>query len=160
MLRVPAMAIFSHDDVIKWKHFPRYWPFVRGIHLSPVDSIHKGQWRGVWCFLAPDQRLSKQTRRRWSETPPRSLWHHSNGGLWALFQYKMSSYLYRKSYCVDTMILWPSYPHNGFSYIGKTASSYWTRALTEFFTRWLLALTVIFREILMATLIQYHWWPR
>ena len=20
-----------HDDVIKWKHFPRYWPFVRGI---------------------------------------------------------------------------------------------------------------------------------
>ena len=24
-----------HDDVIKWKHFPRYWPFVRGIHRSP-----------------------------------------------------------------------------------------------------------------------------
>ena len=21
-----------HDEVIKWKHFPRYWPFVRGIH--------------------------------------------------------------------------------------------------------------------------------
>ena len=21
-----------HDDVIKWKHFPRNWPFVRGIH--------------------------------------------------------------------------------------------------------------------------------
>ena len=21
-----------HDDVIKWKHFPRYWPFVRRIH--------------------------------------------------------------------------------------------------------------------------------
>ena len=21
-----------HDDVIKWKHVPRYWPFVRGIH--------------------------------------------------------------------------------------------------------------------------------
>ena len=21
-----------HDDVIKWKHFPRYWSFVRGIH--------------------------------------------------------------------------------------------------------------------------------
>ena len=20
-----------HDDVIKWKHFPRYWPFVREI---------------------------------------------------------------------------------------------------------------------------------
>ena len=36
-----------HDDVIKWKHFPRYWPFVRGIHRSPVDSPHKGQWRGA-----------------------------------------------------------------------------------------------------------------
>ena len=36
-----------HDDVIKWKHFPRYWPFVRGIHLSPVNSPHKGQWRGA-----------------------------------------------------------------------------------------------------------------
>ena len=22
----------SHDDVIKWKHFPHYWPFVWGIH--------------------------------------------------------------------------------------------------------------------------------
>ena len=37
----------SHDDVIKWKHFPRYWPFVRGIHWSPVNSPHKGQWRGA-----------------------------------------------------------------------------------------------------------------
>ena len=23
-----------HDDVIKWKHFPRYWPFVWEIHRS------------------------------------------------------------------------------------------------------------------------------
>ena len=37
----------SHDDVIKWKHFPRYWPFVRGIHRSPVNFPHKGQWRGA-----------------------------------------------------------------------------------------------------------------
>ena len=41
----------NHDDVIKWKHFPRYWPFVRGIHRSPVNSPHKGQWRELWCFL-------------------------------------------------------------------------------------------------------------
>ena len=39
-----------HDDVIKWKHFPRYWPFVRGIHRSPVNSRHKGQWRGALMF--------------------------------------------------------------------------------------------------------------
>ena len=35
-----------HNDVIKWKHFPRYWPFVRRIHRSPV----KGQWRGALMF--------------------------------------------------------------------------------------------------------------
>ena len=28
---------FNHRDVIKWKHFPDYWPFVRGIH----------RWRGA-----------------------------------------------------------------------------------------------------------------
>ena len=32
-----------HDDVIKWKHFLCYWPFVWGIHWSPVNSPHKGQ---------------------------------------------------------------------------------------------------------------------
>ena len=40
----------THDDVIKWKHFPRYRPFVRGIHRSPVNYPHKGQWRGALMF--------------------------------------------------------------------------------------------------------------
>ena len=35
---------------MKWKHFPRYWPFVRGIHRSPVNSQHKAQWRGALMF--------------------------------------------------------------------------------------------------------------
>ena len=38
-----------HDDV-KLKDFRRYWPFVRGIHRSPVNSPHKGQWRGALMF--------------------------------------------------------------------------------------------------------------
>ena len=42
--------VLPHDDVIKWKHFQRYWPFVRGIHRSPVNSPHKGQWRGTLMF--------------------------------------------------------------------------------------------------------------
>ena len=42
--------LFYHDDVIKWDHFPRYWTFVRGIHRSPVNSPHKGQWRGALMF--------------------------------------------------------------------------------------------------------------
>ena len=39
-----------HDNVIKWKHFPRYWPLGRGIHRSPMNSPHKGQWRGALLF--------------------------------------------------------------------------------------------------------------
>ena len=39
-----------HDDVIKWKLFPRYWPIVRRIYRSPVNSPHKGQWRGTLMF--------------------------------------------------------------------------------------------------------------
>ena len=33
---------WQHDDVIRWKHFPRNWPF--------VNSPHKGQWRGALMF--------------------------------------------------------------------------------------------------------------
>ena len=40
----------EHDDVIKWKHFPRNWPFVRGIHRPPVNSPHKVQWRVALMF--------------------------------------------------------------------------------------------------------------
>ena len=47
---IPSEALFHDDDVIKWKHFPRYWPFVQGIHQSPVNSPHKGQWRGALMF--------------------------------------------------------------------------------------------------------------
>ena len=39
-----------HDDVIKWKHLPSYWPFVRGIHRSPVNTPNKDQWRGALMF--------------------------------------------------------------------------------------------------------------
>ena len=50
-----SMSIFfywlKHDDVIKWKHFPRYWPFLRGSHRSPVNSPHiKGHWRWALVF--------------------------------------------------------------------------------------------------------------
>ena len=41
---------FFHDDVIKWKHFPCYWTYVREIHRSTVNSPHKGQWRGALMF--------------------------------------------------------------------------------------------------------------
>ena len=40
----------EHDDVIKWKHFPRYWPFLMGLHRWPVESRHKGKWRRALVF--------------------------------------------------------------------------------------------------------------
>ena len=48
--QVISYDVDFHDDVIKWKHFPRNWPFVRGIHRSSVNSPHKGQWRGALMF--------------------------------------------------------------------------------------------------------------
>ena len=46
----PNTSERSHDDVIKWKHFPRYWSFVQGIHRSTVNSPKKDQWRGAFMF--------------------------------------------------------------------------------------------------------------
>ena len=54
----------KHDDVIKWKHFPRYWPFVRGIHRSPVNSPHKGQWRGALMFTLICARINDWVNNR------------------------------------------------------------------------------------------------
>ena len=75
-------AILMHDDVIKWKHFPRYWPFVQRIHRSPVNSPHKGQGRGALIFsfdLLMNKRLSKRWRGWWFQTQSRPLWRHCNG---------------------------------------------------------------------------------
>ena len=75
---------FYHAGAIKWEHFPLYWPSVRGIHWSPVNSPHKGQWRGAlmfsltcaWTNGSANNRLSKQSRRRWFKMPSPSLWRH------------------------------------------------------------------------------------
>ena len=45
-----SVTLWPHDYVIEWKPFPRYWPFVRGIHRSPVNSPHKCQWRAALMF--------------------------------------------------------------------------------------------------------------
>ena len=54
----------NHNDVIKWNHFPRYWPFVRGIHRSPVNSLHKGQWRGALMFSLICDRINGWVNNR------------------------------------------------------------------------------------------------
>ena len=65
-----CLVLDIHDDVIKW-------PELRG--LSVVNSPHKGQERGalnIFFYLRMNKRLSKQSRRRWLETPSHSLWRH------------------------------------------------------------------------------------
>ena len=42
--------VTMHADIIKWKHFPCYWPFVHWIHQSMVNSLHKDQWHGTLMF--------------------------------------------------------------------------------------------------------------
>ena len=69
-ITICAVECTHHGDVVTWKRFqhswwrhqmekkfPRYWPFMRGIHRSPVDSPQKGQWRGALMFLwsAPEK---------------------------------------------------------------------------------------------------------
>ena len=65
MVRILSWHIWHvHDDVIKWKHFPRNWPFVQGIHLSTVNSPHKGQWRGALMFCLICVRINDWVNNR------------------------------------------------------------------------------------------------
>ena len=75
----------EHDDVIKWKHFPRYWPFVWGIHQSPVNSQTQRPVTpsfDVSFDLHLNKRLSKQSWGWWFETPSVPLWRHCNDNVY------------------------------------------------------------------------------
>ena len=59
--------------------FPRYWPFVMGIHLSPVDSPQKDRWRGALMFSLISAWTNAKVNDRDDgdfETQSRSLWRH------------------------------------------------------------------------------------
>ena len=66
----------SHDDVIKWKHFPRYWILAICAGNSPAQ---RPVTRSLVFFdLRLNKRLSKQTWGWWFETLSRPLWRHCN----------------------------------------------------------------------------------
>ena len=65
------------DHVIKWKHFPRYWPFVQFPSQRPWRPVTLLSF-DVFYDLCLNKRLSKQSRHRWFETPSRILWRHCN----------------------------------------------------------------------------------
>ena len=74
--------MLRHDDVIKWKHFLRYWSFFEG--NPPVTDGLPSQRQVTRSFdIFFDLRLNKQLIKLsghwWFETPLRSLWRHCNG---------------------------------------------------------------------------------
>ena len=66
-----------HDDVIEWKHFPRYWPFSGEFPTQrPVTRSFD-----VFFDLRPNERFSKHSWSWWLKTQSSPLWRHSNGNL-------------------------------------------------------------------------------
>ena len=51
LINAMPQSLKCHDDVIKWKHFPRYWPFVREIHRSRWIPRTKASDAELRCFL-------------------------------------------------------------------------------------------------------------
>ena len=70
-LCTPCALYHYHDGVIKWKHFPRCWPFVQ--HTKPVTRSFDDIFE-----LRLIKSLSKQSWGWWFETQSRSLWRHCN----------------------------------------------------------------------------------
>ena len=59
---------FLHIDFMKWKHFPRYWPFMRGTNghrwFPPQRPVTRN-----FLDLRLNKWLSKQSKRLWCKTP-------------------------------------------------------------------------------------------
>ena len=82
LVRVP-----NHDDVMKWKHFPRYWLFFAG--NSPVTGEFPSQRPvtrnfDVFFDLRLNKWLNKQSWGWWFETPSRPLRRHCNDKRWPI----------------------------------------------------------------------------
>ena len=74
-------SYYLHDDVIKWKDFPRYWPFMQEIHRSPVNlPAQRPVTRSfdVSFDMLLNIRLSKQSSGWLFKTPSHSLWRQCN----------------------------------------------------------------------------------
>ena len=101
----------THDDVIKWKYFPRYCPFGWGIHRLPVNSPHKSQWRGALMFSLIYAWINDQVNNRDAGDLRRHRAHYdvivmNKGGYHVVF----SDVSNPNSEHVDGMI-WRRFPH-------------------------------------------------
>ena len=83
-------SLCNHYDVIKWKHFPCYWPFVRefiGPRWIPRTKASDAELR-CFLYLRLNKPFSKHWWGWWFETLSRPLWRQSNdpfaGAKWVL----------------------------------------------------------------------------
>ena len=83
----------AHDDVIQWKHFPRYWPYVGNSPVTGEFLAQRPVTRSFDVFfdLHLTKLLSKQPWGWWFETPSRPLWRHCNV-IFAVHSYKYQFY--------------------------------------------------------------------
>ena len=78
--RCDYLVLTQHDDVIKWNHFSRYWPFVREIHRSRWVPRTKASDAELWC---------RNNWQKWRDTTSASrlcdvtgqAWRRHDGGL-------------------------------------------------------------------------------
>ena len=70
---------------IKWKHFPRYWPFVVPAQRPVTRSFE------AFFGLRLNKRLSKQSWGWWFETLSCPLWRHRNANAWNTQMHRMKS---------------------------------------------------------------------
>ena len=144
-------AMTVHDDVIKWKHFPRYWPFVRGIHRSPVNSPHKGQWHGALMFSLICARINGGVNNREAGDLRRHqahcdvivmgfyLTHWRRDKMTAIFQ---TAFSIAFSW-VKIVVFWWKFHWNLFPWIQLTIFQHWVRwwlgagqATSHYLNRW------------------------
>ena len=95
-----------HDDVIKWKHFPRYWLFVRGHRWIPAQKPVTQS--DIFFDLRLNKQLSKQSWGWWFAMPSRSLWRHCN----VLCVMVFGQFRYNYPNVVDLPHLWTTLIHN------------------------------------------------
>ena len=106
----------NHDDILKWKSYPCYWPLVRGIHRSPMNSPHKGEWHGALIFslIWTNGWANNRDAGQGYETPSRSLWRHCNvminrercislWGTWCIHVYQNNLFVY---HCPTRVFNW------------------------------------------------------
>ena len=71
--------------------FPRYWPFVRGIHRSPVNSPQRGQWRGALMFSLICVWINGWLNNREAGDLRRHRAHYDVIAMYLCYLYKMSN---------------------------------------------------------------------